>query len=110
MPSVRSKRGLDEDEDIDVVPQKTAETLPTTVESNNMDVTTEGQQQQEDSKKIKPMENTAGISNKSALPSGQTTLNLPIPNSKGQAAIVKIYGADDGSFKFNQIVEFIGFQ
>merc|ERR1719411_80627 len=73
-----------------------------------MDVTTEGQQQQEDSKKIKPMENTAGNSNKSALPSGQTTLNLPIPNSKGQAAIVKIYGADDGTFKLNQMVEFIG--
>ena len=63
MPSMRSKRGLDEDEDIDVVPQKTAEPLPmsTNGDSNNMDVTTsEGK---EDSKKIKPMENTVGNSN-----------------------------------------------
>ena len=73
-----------------------------------MEVTTSDGQ--DDSKKIKSMDENVGTnnSNKSATLPGQTTLNLPIPNSKGQAAIVKIYGADDGTFKLNQMVEFIG--
>ena len=106
--------GLDEDEeDNNVVPQKTVESslpMSTNVESNNMEVTTSDGQ--DDSKKIKSMDENTNVgtnnSNKSATLPGQTTLNLPIPNSKGQAAIVKIYGADDGTFKLNQMVEFIG--
>ena len=104
--------GLDEDEeDNNVVSQKTVESslpMSTNVESNDMEVTTSDGQ--DDSKKIKSMDENVGTnnSNKSATLPGQTTLNLPIPNSKGQAAIVKIYGADDGTFKLNQMVEFIG--
>ena len=36
------------------------------------------------------------------------SLNLPIPGSKGQAAIVKIYDLPEGTFSVNDVVEFVG--
>ena len=35
-------------------------------------------------------------------------LNFPIAKAKGQAAIVKLYNVEDGTFKVNDMVEFIG--
>lgn len=35
-------------------------------------------------------------------------LNLPVSNPKAKAAILKLYDVDDGVFKVNDIVEFIG--
>lgn len=36
------------------------------------------------------------------------SLNLPIPNSKGQAVIVKLYDVAEETFSVNDVVEFVG--
>ena len=45
-------------------------------------------------------------SNKPA--SNISSMNFPIPKEKGKAAIVKLYNVEDGTFKVNDMVEFIG--
>ena len=60
-----------------------------------------------DSKKSKPDQDkpTTSATNNSA---NISSLNLPISKEKGQAAIVKLYNVDEGAFKVNDMVEFIG--
>ena len=43
-----------------------------------------------------------------AKPPTAVNLNLPIPGSKGQAAIVKVYDVEDGAFAVNDVIEFVG--
>ena len=61
-----------------------------------------------DNKKPKADDTTAGPSAPNKSASNMSSLNLPIAKEKGQAAIVKLYGIEDGTFKVNEMVEFIG--
>ena len=98
MSSMRSKRSLEEDEDMGVV-QTNDEQQP--VQDKSMETS----DSQDETKKIKPSQNATVKSN---VQPAQTTLNFPIPKSKGQGVIVKVYDVEDGAFKLNEMVEFIG--
>jgi len=50
----------------------------------------------------------ADTCHKPLTPPAGTSLNLPIPGAKGQAAIVKIYDTPEGTFALNDVVEFVG--
>ena len=59
-----------------------------------------------DVKKTKSDDDKPATSNKPT--SNISPLNFPIAKAKGQAAIVKLYNVEDGTFKVNDMVEFIG--
>ena len=58
-----------------------------------------------DVKKTKSDDDKPATSNKPT--SNISPLNFPIAKAKGQAAIVKLYNVEDGTFKVNDMVEFI---
>ena len=99
---IRSKRSLDEEDDHENTEDKTMETSTT---ENKMD----DNDGQDEVKKIKPAETTSvnGTTSNGVI-AAQPMLNFPIPKSKGQAVICKVYNAEDGTFKLNDLVEFIG--
>ena len=63
----------------------------------------------EENKKAK-MESGAAMNSGTPETSDSLTLNLPLPSSKGQACIVKVYDVeeDNKTFKVNDVYEFVG--
>ena len=73
----------------------------------NLDMEVDGEEDN-GAKKSKETSGAAAAAAKPPPASRCVSLNLPIPGSKGQAAIVKIYDLPEGTFSVNDVVEFVG--
>lgn len=98
----RSKRSLDEDDMETLEPdQKTFENK-TDADCMETDEVIEPKKTKNDQVNDDKTDKTKKVSN----PGHE--LNLPIPDSRSRAAIVKIYDVKDETFKLNEMVEFVG--
>lgn len=96
----RSKRARDDEEQ---VAPEVNQIGNVEMESNGMEV------DMAENKRAKSTTDNAGPSTASlnATANG-ISLNLPVPNAKGHAVIVKLYNVAEGTFRVNETVEFVG--
>jgi len=96
------KRGLEmEEEGMDTM--ETSSDIPVTMETEIKKPKPTNETIDEEFKKPDGVDGPAGVSK-----SNKMSLNLPLPNRHGKAAIIKLYDITEGDIKLNDILEVVG--